>query len=271
MVLRGLRRPGSGPAVSFLSGNGFCAGVYLSLLRRLPADWDLFALDAPGQGRSDDPPEYEGGRALLSRLAAAFDLLIGGRPRIGIGHSFGAVITSRLAGTAPQRFRHVVLLDPVMFPTWMFHGLRFSARIGRHPFANAARRRRAQWPDRDAAREYLRDRGIYRGWRPEALGDFCDHALTDGNGGVRLACPPALEAEIFARPLGGYWQALRSIDCPADLYYGRDSYPIMPGIARRAQRLAPRLSAHVVPGGHCFMLEHPADTAAAIAGSVAAA
>lgn len=181
------------------------------------------------------------------------------------------MLSTRLAGAAPERLQQLVLLDPVMFPTWMYHGIRLSARVGRHPFVNAALRRRACWPDRAAARAYLQGRGIYRGWSDEALDDFCDHALVVDDDGVRLACPPSLEAEIFGRPLGGYWAALRRVDCPAVLFHGQDSYPILPGIARRARSLAPRLTTQAVPGGHCFMCEHPADTARALSAAVNAA
>lgn len=269
LVLRGHRRTGTGPALQFLSGNGFCAGVYGALLRRLPAHWQIIALDLPGQGYSDDPPRYEGSRALLARIEAAFDELFGGASRIAMGHSFGGVLSALLAARQPDRIAGLLLLDPVIFPPWLFRALRLAAPLGLHPFEKAARRRRAHWPSRAAAREYLRGRGIYRGWTEEALDDFVRHALRDDpGGGVRLACPPGLEAEIFARPAGGYWQALARYAGPVAMIHGRDSYPFLPAAARRLRALQPDALVRAVPGGHCFMQQHPDEAAQAVAEAV---
>ena len=265
LQLRGWRRAGEGRSVGFLSGNGFCAGVYAALLRRLPADWSITAIDMPGQGLSDDPPAWEGCTALLDRLERAFDALAGERPRLALGHSFGAVMSVLLAARRPERISHLVLLDPVMFTPVVYAGIRLAAWLGMHGMAKSARRRRAHWESREAAREYLRGRGIYRGWCEESLEDFVRHALVpDADGGVRLACPPTLEAELFERPAPGYWQALRRLRVPATMIYGQQSYTIMPGIARRFRRLAHDGRVQALPGGHCFMQQYPERSAQAV-------
>ena len=245
----------------FLSGNGFCGGVYWPFLRRLLPDYSLWTHDQPGQGESDNPDQFTGAADWTHRLCQVLDQQPP-RRRIAIGHSFGGAMSLRLAMARPQAFEAIVLLDPVLFPPWLMAGIDLMRWIGRHPFARAARARRNHWPDRTALRAYLQDRGIYRGWADEALEAFVTHACEPARDGWRLRCPPWLEAELYARPARGYRRALRQLKLPILFLYGADSYAFMPQAARHAARCGHAVQS--LPGGHCFMQQHPATAADAV-------
>lgn len=256
LLLRGRRLAGSGPTLHFLSGNGFCGGVYWPFLRGLLPEFGLFVHDIEGQGRSEAPPRYSGTRAVLRRVHAVIETQLPGAPRVGIGHSFGAALTLRLAARHPGLFQAVVLLDPIVFPRPLWAGMRAMSLVGRHPMARAARRRRTAWPSREAAIEHLRDRGIYRGWTEEALAAFADHAMEPRGGEHVLSCPPDLEAQIYEHPPYP-WGDFARVRCPVLFLHGSNSYEFFPWAARQARRSNPQVHVSTAPGEHCFMLQDP--------------
>jgi pimeloyl-ACP methyl ester carboxylesterase len=265
-TLRGRRSGGSRPLLHFLSGNGFCGGVYWPLLNRLhAAGYGLFLHDIEGQGASDAAACYSGSGPLLARIPRVMKEqgLCDGRPLIGIGHSFGGALTLRVAAEQPQLFRALVLLDPITLPTPAWLMMKTLSALGRNPMAMAARRRRERWPSRAAAAEHLRGRGIYKGWTDEAFDCFIEHATRADAGEWRLCCPKELEAQIFERPLY-CWHALPKLQVPVLFLRGAQSY----GFFARAEKLAARANSRVeiaqLPGGHCFMQENPAAAAQAV-------
>ena len=251
------------PTLHFLHGNGFCGGVYWPFLRALSPGYGLFCHDFEGHGASQAPSHFSGPRALIERIPEVMSEqgLRGDRPLIGVGHSYGAALTLRVAAARPELFRALVLLDPITIPTLGWLGVKAAAALGRNPIAQGARRRRDRWASRDEARQRLHNRGIYAGWTDEALDCFLDHATRDDTDGSRvLCCPKSLEAEIFDQPIYA-WRAYPAVQVPILLLHGRDSYSFIAGAVRRAQRLNPRIEAQAVPGGHCFMQQTPTQTA----------
>lgn len=261
LTVRGRQFEAGSVQLHFMSGNGFCGGVYWPFLQRLLSPWSLWTHDQPGQGDSDNPVAFSGADDWTARQCAVLDAAPR-RPRIAIGHSFGAIMSLRLALARPQAFRALVLLDPVAFPPAMLAAIRLMHLTGRHPFARAALRRRSHWAGRAEARAYLQGRGIYQGWSDASLEAFVDHAMQETDAGWQLRCPPALEAQIYGRSAGGYRAALRQLQIPILFLYGAGSYPFMPTAARHAARCGHTVQA--LPGGHCFMQEDPQAAADAV-------
>jgi pimeloyl-ACP methyl ester carboxylesterase len=265
--LRGRRADVPGrPTLHFLSGNGFCGGVYWPFLKRFLPRYGLFAHDIEGHGDSDAPEHFSGVRAVARRIpqVIAEQGLQDGRPLIGIGHSFGAAMTLKVAADNPGLFRAIVMLDPIVFPDLVWFGIRAMAAVGLHPMVKAALRRRREWPSRAEALDRLRDRGIYKGWTEESLECFVDHATRDTGGKRVLSCPPELEAEIYERPVYP-WPSFSTVKVPVLFLHGAGSYDFFPLASRLARRRNPAVEVATVPGHHCFMLEDPADAHAAVA------
>jgi pimeloyl-ACP methyl ester carboxylesterase len=258
-VLRGWRSDGGRAMLHFMSGNGFCGGVYWPFLKRFLPEYGLFAHDIEGQGGSDAPAHFSGIAAVTRRVpeVLAEQGLRDGRPLVGIGHSLGAALTLKLAADNPDLFRAIVLLDPIVFPPPVWLGARLMSALGLHPMTRGALRRRREWASRDEVAERLRNRGIYEGWTEEALQCFVDYATRDEGGKRVLSCPPELEAEIYGRPVYP-WPSFRKVRIPVLFLYGDASYPFFPLAARLARRSNPRVQGATSPGRHCFMLEDPA-------------
>ena len=269
--IRGRRADAPGqPTLHFLPGNGFCGGVYWPFLKRFLPRYALFTHDIEGHGDSEAPEHFSGVGAIARRIpeVMADQGLRDGRPLIGMGHSFGAAMTLKVAADNPGLFRAIVLLDPIVFPDFVWFGIRAMAAVGLHPMVKAALRRRREWPSRAEALDRLRGRGIYRGWTEEALECFVDYATRDEGGKRVLSCPPELEAEIYERPVYP-WPSFRNVDVPVLFLHGAGSYDFFPLASRLARRRNPAVEVGTVPGEHCFMLEDPSAAHAAVTGFLA--
>jgi pimeloyl-ACP methyl ester carboxylesterase len=263
-ILRGRRVDGPGTSLHFVAGVGFCGGVYWPFLRQFLPQHGLFVHDIEGHGESDAPERFSGVGAVARRIPLVAREQGLGDGLIGMGHSFGAALTLKVAADNPGLFKALVLLDPIVFPTPVWLGIRVMAALGMHPMSRAARARRPAWATREDALNHLRGRGIYKGWTEEALQCFVEYAMKDENGRRVLRCPPGFEAQVYERPVYP-WPSFRKVGVPVLFLYGASSYPFFQPAARLAQGANPRVQVQTAPGHHCFMLEHPAEAHAAVA------
>src|SRR5262249_1883949 len=141
---------------------------------------------------------------------------------LGVGHSLGATTTAGAAADRPDLFRAVALLDPILFAR-AFRNLS----IDDNPMVSAALQRREGGPSREEILASYRGRGPFVKWRDEVLRFYVDHGFAaDGDGGVRLKCPPTIEAQVFQMaPEPGFdgWSALERLTVPALLLRGAES------------------------------------------------
>ncbi len=276
-TLRGEHSVPSGkPVLHFLHGNGYCGRTYEPLLELLSADFDLFISDVQGHGNSDHGGRFHGWNRTAELCLEAWrakGAVFGNVPLFAVGHSFGAVITSLMLSRRPNRCQRAVLLDPVLFPPAMIGLMALSDVVGlyaRNTLARRARSRRHHWPDRATAYETLKGRGMFKGWTEAAMWAYVNHALKDvssaedGAGGVELKCRPAREAEIFGSYPRRLWAALDRVAPPTLVLRGDQTFPFAAKGIARWTATNPRVSEQVLPGGHCFMQEDPAASAAAI-------
>jgi pimeloyl-ACP methyl ester carboxylesterase len=239
--------------------------VYWPFLRHLLPRHGLFVHDIEGHGESDAPARFSGIGAVARRIPHVLrEQGLAGAPLVGMGHSFGAALTLKVAADNPGLFKALVLLDPIVFPTPVWLGVRAMAALGLHPMSRGARGRRRAWASRQDALDHLRGRGIYKGWTEEALACFVDHAMKDDGGARVLRCPPDFEAQVYERPVYP-WPSFRSVRVPILFLHGAGSYPFFVPAAELARRHNPGVEVGTVPGHHCFMLEHPAEAHDAVA------
>lgn len=271
-TLRGWHTPPSGkPLLHFLHGNGYCGRVYTPMLAALAEDFDLWLCDVQGHGDSDHGGRFHGWNRNAELAVQAFEALrapFGEVPRFALGHSFGGVLTSLILARHPELFRRAVLLDPVLFSPAMIGVMALSDVVGlaqRTGMAKKAQKRRRQWPDRASAYAALHGRGMFRGWDEEAFAAYIEHALKDVDGAVELKCRPSREAEIFGSYPRRLWPSLAKVTTPTEVIHGVSTYPF---VARSVARWCAgngHVRSQVVPGGHCFMQEHPRDSAGRVA------
>ncbi len=267
-TLRGWRSPPSGkPLLHFLHGTGFCCLAYRPMLEVLSESFDLWLSDVQGHGDSDHGGAFLGWNRTAELAVEAFEAGRGAYadvPCFALGHSFGGVVTSLILAHEPALFQRAVLLDPVLFSRSMIAVLGVASMVGmhrRHTLARKAATRRSHWPDRAAAHAGLQGRGTFKGWSDAALQAYVEHALTDCGEGVALKCRPSREMELFSSFPRRLWASLAKVRTPTLVLHGEQTYPFVPPSVARWVSINRCVTSAVVPGGHCFMQEHPADSA----------
>lgn len=268
-TLRGYYTPPTGkPVIHFIHANGFCGLTYEHLLSNFQDDFDLFISDAQGHGESDAGDEFKGWNAsakLASKVWSHFSDQWKDVPKFAMGHSFGAVLTTFMMAEDNSLFDGGILMDPVYMPPKMARSMSFLGKVGlmRYtPLPRQARKRTRSWPSFQAAWDYLHQRGIFKGWQDECLKSYLDHALsTDDAGVLTLKCPPEIEAGIFSSYPDKLWQAIGRVHQPMFMIYGAKTYPFVIDSLPKIHQSNPHYDFLELPGGHCFMQEHPKETA----------
>ena len=259
------------PLLNIMPANGFPAQTYLPMLRSLAG---YRAISLP-------PRALWGDQAVPTTIgnwrAAADDLLQGLerfdlRDIVAVGHSLGGVLSMLALIKAPERFRALIMLDPVLLPQAtldMLARARDAGRIDDMPLVQGARRRRQVFDSREDAYSRFRAKPIFADWSAEALSLYIEHGLrarSDG-AGFELTWSPEWEAYYFATVYQGVWQDLPKVTGLAPtmiIRAGRgDTFPA--ASFARAQALAPDATLHVMKGqGHLFPQAAPLETARVI-------
>jgi pimeloyl-ACP methyl ester carboxylesterase len=252
--LRVLDWSGPGPAVVLLHPNGFCAGLYEPLARRLRRIARPIAVDLRGHGASSAPTgahDYAFER-LAADLVVVLDVL-GLHGVVGVGGSLGGAVAVLVDRLDPRRWSRLLLAEPVAFPI----SDEWDPRGAQNPMAAGARRRRDRFPDRAAVVDAYRDRPPLSQLAPEALEAYARWGTVDDGDGVRLACRPEVEATVFevsTGPVGAAaaWDHLPRLVAPTTIVAGADTF--LPDVfAEQATRASAELV--TVPGGHFVLHE----------------
>jgi len=253
---------GTGPPAVLHHATGFHAWVWTPIAEALSTRYRVFALDARGHGDSEKPPDGYRWATFIADLVAFVEALGLGRV-LGVGHSLGGTTTAGAAADRPDLFRAVALLDPILFPREFRN-----PSIADNPMANAARKRRAVWASHDEVFESYRGRGPFLKWRDDVLRLYVDHGFAADDGGVRLRCPPTIEAQVFrmAPELGfDTWGALERLTVPGLVLRGAESDAFSESDAEAAVGRLVHGERRTLPATtHMFPMEAPEAVAAAI-------
>lgn len=183
---------GEGPPLLFAHATGFHGRCWDGVIRRLPGR-HAYAVDMRGHGRSERPDApYEWSRFGDDVTALVRELGLSGV--VGVGHSMGGHSVTYAAGREPERFAALVLVDPVIGLT-----ARPDVAEGAAPGTSFVARRRNEWATPEEMIERFATRPPFSDWDPAVLDDYCRYGLLPRTeGGYELACPPAVEAEVYA-------------------------------------------------------------------------
>jgi pimeloyl-ACP methyl ester carboxylesterase len=269
LVLRGYHTAPTGkPLIHFIHGNGFCGLTFEHLLVHLQDEYDLFISDGQGHGDSDAGGAYPGwnqSAKYFTQVWQQFSPLWRDVPRIALGHSYGAIMSTLIMSKQPELFDIGVFMDPVYAPPRMAGTMSVLSALGllkNTPLARQANIRTQSWPDPKTVWEYFHQRGTFKGWRDECLQSYLDHALLSGSDGVsNLKCPPRIEAAIFSTYANKLWPAIKRIQKPITMLYGDKTYRFVRQSIPTIRKSNPHYDFIEMPGGHCFMQENPGSTA----------
>lgn len=212
------------PVLHWAHANGFNGHTYAPLLSPLADRFDIYAWDARGHGRTDwraEPKEMTGWDIYGRDLIALLEVLAekhGQKIWLG-GHSMGGCASVIAAAERPDLVAGLILADPVITPKmtiFMRLAMKFSKRGGA-VLAEMAKKRRAEWPDRETVKKAYTGRGAFTTWADGFLDAYLDGGLLQGDEGLKLACAPHWEAANFKGPQLDCQKYIRRLTVPFTL------------------------------------------------------
>jgi pimeloyl-ACP methyl ester carboxylesterase len=265
---------GSGPLVLLHHANGLCGATWGLVAELLRDDLRLIAIDARGHGDSSRPegPGAYGWDQLMRDLVGVAEQIVqeqGSPIAMAAGNSFGGTLSCCAAAERPDLFERVAMLDPVIRPTpemLQAHGIenhfeQFRS-LGPNFIAEQARRRRAVWPSREAARESWSAKDMFKPWDSRALDLYVAEGMRDrSDGQVELKCHPEVEAAVFdqnsSMDVFDYAERVRAPTLVVAAERGRFPLPLFEMLADTL----PRGQMRALPVGHLMPMEDPKITA----------
>lgn len=258
---------GSGPTAFYAHATGFHAHCWTSITSLLPQLHNV-AYDARGHGDTPVGPTWAAANSVDWTIyghdaANVASTLQSDGPVIGIGHSMGGAALLMAALEAPERFRGLVVYEPIAMPANLMPA------DGQGNFlANGARKRRSSFAScEDAIANYSGKppMNVFTAATMQAYVRFGFEPGDDGQ--VHLKCRPEHEARTYeAGGNHGTWDRLGEIEVPVWVVCGLPE-PMQP--SARTEELANR-----IPGARYIELDHlghfgpmqaPAEIAAIIA------
>lgn len=201
---------GEGPSLVLCHCTGTFARIWDPIVARLGEGFHIYAIDARGQGESEQPDDSDAyawinsGRDLL----AVIDALGLGRGIYAVGHSAGAAHIGYAEWLQPGTFSKAILIDPIIGPREAF--------AGESPLAASARRRRDAFENLESARERLGSKPPMLHWTPDTFEAYLANAFrTHEDGKLVLKCPGTREAWVYEH--GGasdLFEDLGALDLP---------------------------------------------------------
>ncbi len=264
LTLRG-ERWGSGPTpVLFTQGNGFTVQGYREAFAPVAGRVTVHALNSRGHGGSGVPAHLDDWDGMVDDLRRYLRATFPG-PVLVAGHSMGATVSMRLTAEAPELVAGLLLMEPnlVRGRRDVWPGNKGGVQL---EMITGAQKRRDRWESRAAAAAWLRERGTYRDWAEAPFQAFMESAVLPDEAGVRLACPPWLEAQAYATlPDAVIYRWADAIRVPAVLVRAEGSPVVCAQGLEDFIAAVPVAVVLGVKGGHTFPMQHPQAAGKAIA------
>lgn len=259
---------GDGAPLHFLHANGYPPECYQPLFAHLQNRYRVFGMKLrplwEDQNKDDFQDWHPYSDDLLRFLSDR-----GADPVIGVGHSIGGIVTLRSALRDPDKFRALILLDPVFFVPPFLVGWNFIRAIGlgekTHPLIPAARKRRREFDNLDVLFRSYRSKPIFRYLNDDSLKAYiAGITKPKADGGYELAYTPEWETHIYLTGLRDFdlWRGLPNLDVPTLIIRGAETDTFLPNAERLVKKKNPHIRVHTMQNAtHILPLEYPQEVA----------
>jgi len=242
--------------IQFSHANGFPAKTYSYLFNQLK-EYKISAIDIIGDNTDYKDINWFDLRDELIQYVLQHD-----EPVIGVGHSFGGVLTLLAAGKNPELFKNIVLLDPPIFSPIKNKVIEILRVFGIEDWlspAGKSKNRRDKFASKSLAKSLFMSNKIFKNFHPETLNDYVTYGLKKNEKGFELTIPVAKEIAIFHNSLTLYPKYLRTVK--GFLIYATKNPILWPSDLRWINRNFANLKLFPFPGSHLFPFDNPESTA----------
>jgi pimeloyl-ACP methyl ester carboxylesterase len=248
--------------IHFAHANGFPAGSYAKLFANLRYDHKFIAIDK--LAHNPRFPLVDNWQNQIKELEHFIENSAQA-PVIGIGHSFGAVITYMTACERPDLFSKLILLDPPLITglaRYIFRFAKTNRLINKLTPAALTENRVRTWHLEHDLLAYFKGKALFKNFDPDCINDYVNAVIEEKQDIKQLSFEVATEANIFRtipHNLPTYAGKLRT---PTSLITGKYTDVCVP-VLRKPFLYANPIVNHVefAKGGHMFPLEYPIELA----------
>ena len=185
---------------------------------------------------------------------------------IAVGHSMGGIAILRAAMREPERFSHVILLDPVLFPPYFIGmwkiicALKLDYKL--HPLVAASQRRRRVFKNREIILRGYRNKPVFQYFSDEALEAYVNGITCPvGDGSYQLCYSADWETQVYVTgvsPDMELWRELPNFDIPLLIIRGAETDTFFESTGRLVQKKLPNAQIVSIPKStHLVPLEKP--------------
>ncbi len=255
---------GSGAPLHFLHANGYPPECYKPLFELLQKHYRLFGMKLRplwDDAKMDDLHNWHP----LSDDLLRFLSNRGSDSVIGVGHSIGGIVTLRTALHNPQKFRAIILLDPVLFvPSFLvMWSLARAIGLGNkaHPKISGALKRRKTFDNLDMVFRGYCTCDVFRYMSDENLRAYIEGITKPkAGGGFELAYTPEWENHIYLTGLRDFdlWRGLPKLEVPTLIIRGAETDTFLENAAKLVKKKNPKIQIETMQKStHILPLERP--------------
>lgn len=254
-----------GKELIFLHANGYPPECYHPLLSRLAESYHVTAMVQRPLWPDSNPEDVHDWLFLTDDLLRYLDAHHSA-PIACVGHSMGGIALLRAAMREPERFKAIVLLDPVLLPPLFvaFWNVMRKLKIGerRHPFLKAARQRRQHFDDLERLYQGYRRKSVFKYFDDEALRAYVEGIACPMDGDSYQLCYSAeWEVRIYKISIWrdmDIWRGLPEFELPTLIVRGAETDTFWERTAKLVKRKQPRVKIETLEKStHLIPLERP--------------
>lgn len=252
---------GNGEELLFLHANGYPPECYRPLLSRLAENYHVTAMIQRPLWPESKPEDIQDWRPLTDDFLRFLDAHQTG-PIACIGHSMGGIALLRAALREPERFKAIVLLDPVLFPPYFIRAWRllrgFKLLHRFHPLVAGAQQRRREFNNLERLFKGYRRKSVFRYMDDRALQSYVEGiACKRDEGGYQLCYSADWEIRIYLTGIWrdmDIWHGLPKLEVPTLIVRGAETDTFWEQTGKLVQRKQSKvrvetldMSTHLVP------------------------
>lgn len=250
----------------FTHANGIPGDSYQKFFGFLKDDFDLKYI--PLIGMHPDYPVTHDWRFLVDQVIHDIEHQFSGKKVVGLGHSFGSLLTLMCAYKRPELFSQLVIMDPPFVVSKKSILLQCAQKlklkaVDKLTPAGITLKRTDFWESKEQAYRSMRNNSLFRNFDETCFQDFIQSGLVPAQSGdgVTLRIPKNMEAEIFRTVPAWWWRTPGKAPVPPVHLITADSSPFYKqGFPQNVQKIY-KIDYSLVKGGHMFPLEQPEKTA----------
>jgi len=242
--------------IQFSHANGFPANSYSVLFNQFK-DYKISSINILGENTSIDKINWFDLSNEVLESAAKH-----GEKVVGIGHSFGGILTILAAVKDPGLFHNIILLDPPLFSPLknkLIKLLRILKLEDKFLPYGKSKKRRDKFNSKSEALSVFKDNVLFKQFHPEVLSDYVKYGLIENEFGAELIIPVKKELAIFHNSLTSYPESIFKLS--GTMIYAVKKPIVYKSDLRWIKKKLTKFKIIPFPGTHFFPLTHPYSTA----------